>query len=99
MSVSFCPVGFITGRRFVSRRSVPDPSLLVFREKPLFSFAYNPYEKKLLKSARSAQICQQKYPPPGLQICSNLPLQICSHLPVEDIYTKDLLPARVTILF
>ena len=25
MSGSFCPVGFITGRRFVGRRSVPDP--------------------------------------------------------------------------
>ena len=26
-------------------------------------------------------------------------LQICSNLPAEDIYTKDLSPARVTILF
>ena len=44
--------------------------LLVFRERPLYSFAYDPYKKKLLKSA------SQKY-----------------------IYSKDLLSARVTILW
>ena len=44
---------------------------LVFRERPLYSFAYDPCQKKLLKSCRSAQIyhcrfteiCQQKFPP------------------------------------
>ena len=43
---------------------------------------------------RFAQFCWQKYPPPALQISSNL-----SKSASRDIYMNDLLPMRVTILF